>query len=128
VQRGRDAVEELDDVLDDDREVFRGRAVLGCDGRYDRGCGVENTNREGLRAAPALDDAELHARAALECRDALGQGVGVQEYVSALVVAEKTEALLGVVPLDLACWHSPPLAHMSVAAPHAGTPRWRTLR
>ena len=97
----------------DDELLGRLAALLALAGGHARGR-LEERDRQRLRAAAALDDAELDARAALERGDTLGQGVGVQEHVTALVVGEEAEALLRVVPLDLACRHCPPLARKFV--------------
>src|SRR5665647_396661 len=102
VKRGGHAVEELDHVLHDDRHRLGRGAVLGSDRGNDRWSRVKHTQGQRLRAAPALNHAELDSRAALEGRDAGGQGIRVQEHVGAVVVAEEAEALLGVVPLDFA--------------------------
>ena len=70
-QRVGDVVEELDRVLDDDREVLR----LLAGPRGDRGQRVEDLDRQRLRATLALDDAVLDPGAALEL-EAVHRGRG----------------------------------------------------
>src|SRR4029453_2649296 len=102
----RGAVEQLDDVLDDDDHLVRGLAVGGPLRGDDRRGRVEDAHRERLGAAPSLDDSELHAGPGLERGRAFGQRTGVQEHVGAsLVVGEEAEALLRVVKPDLAGGH-----------------------
>ena len=72
-----DALEHLDEVLDD-ADHRLGLLALGVAlVAGDRGGGVEDAHLEGLVAAPALRDAELDLGAGLERRGALGQRVGV---------------------------------------------------
>ena len=66
---------------------------------------LEQGHLQRLRPAAPLGDAELHAGPALEGRDTLRQRVRVQEDVAAVVVGDEAEALLRVVPLDLASGH-----------------------
>src|SRR5450759_464572 len=65
VKRGGDAVEELDDVLHDDRHRLGRGAVLGSDGGNDRRSWVKHTKGQRLRAAPTLHHAELDSRCLL---------------------------------------------------------------
>ena len=72
-----DALEHLDEVLDDGDHRL-GLLALGVAlVAGDRGGGVEDAHLEGLVATPSLRDAELDLGAGLERRGALGQRIGV---------------------------------------------------
>jgi hypothetical protein len=78
-----------------------------------------------LLAALALGDAELHPLAGLERGEAGRERRGVDEDVAAVVLREEAEALLGVVPLDLAGRHGRPRSWVSVWSPAEGI--WHSL-
>ena len=77
-------------------------AVLsgGAPGRHDL---------QGLGAAPSLGDPELHPLAGLERLDLPGQRPLRHVDVGSALLREEAEALVGVVPLDLASGHGPDL-------------------
>ena len=100
-----DALEHLDEVLDD-ADHRLGLLALGVAlVAGDRGGGVEDAHLEGLVAAPALGDAELDLGAGLERRGALGQRVGVDVDVRPVLLRQEAEALVDVEPLHLATGH-----------------------
>jgi len=96
-----ETVQQADQVLDDDGHVL-GRLAPGLDDRRGR---VEHAHLQRLVAAAALHDPELHPRARAQRRGPRGHRVGADEDVAALLGREEAETLVGVVPLDLACWH-----------------------
>jgi hypothetical protein len=70
------------------------------------------TSSAGLRpAALAINDAELDPSALLERSGAFGQRRGMDEYVLAVVRGKEAEALVHVVPPDLAGRHGCPFSH-----------------
>ena len=71
----------------------------------DRGHRVEQPHLHGLVALAALDQPELHACAGLQGGRTRGQGVGADVDVAPVVLGQEAEALVGVVPLDLASRH-----------------------
>src|SRR5689334_4637078 len=96
-------VQQLDQVLDDDRQLVR-RLALSLGQRRDR---VQHPDGQRLLAAPALGHAELHPRAGLELGDPGRQRITVHEHVVTVVPREEAEALLRAEPLHLASRHEP---------------------
>ncbi len=107
-QRSADAVEQLDQVLDDDGHLLGILALRLCNGARHRRQWVEHAQRQRLLAATALGDPELDPGAGLEGRYTSRQRGLVNEDVAALVLGEEAEALLRVVPLHLAAGHARP--------------------
>ena len=103
-----DALEHLDEVLDDRHHRLRLLALGVALVARDRGGGVDDAHLQRLVAAATLGDAELDLRAGLERGRALGQRVGVDVDVRAVLLRQEAEALLRVVPLHLATRHGPP--------------------
>ena len=106
-----DPLEHLDEVLDDGHHHL-GLLALGVAlVARDRGGRVDDAHLERLVTAAPLGDAELDLGAGLEGAGALGQRVGVDVDVGAVLLRQEAEALLRVVPLHLATGHgSSPLS------------------
>src|SRR5450631_913713 len=136
-QSVRNAVEQLDEVFDDDDHFVGLLALRRRDCLHDGRRGVEDADRQRLLAPLALGHTELDPAARLQRFEARRQGRRVHEDVTAVVAGNKAEALFGVVPLDLAGRHGEALQKLMrmevgevepASLPVAATPRRLELR
>src|SRR4029450_119145 len=88
-----DAIEHLDQILDDHRHLLRRLAMrLGEGGRN-----LQDVYRKGLLSLTTLDNAELDSLASLQAGHSGRQRIGADIDVTALVLGQEAEALFGVV-------------------------------